>query len=438
MLTTFYNYKTIQDVNVRIQMKSKDKPTWPEQVLAVCFSFSKSFPVNNFCSKTQTETSYLRQTALEGSTTIEDDKCRYQLTCHLLTISLFDMKKLFVLLVHGHVCSVRYDGFLSTGNSFVLTAALVTLIAWTEPSGWLRTDLRKSISVDRNTSLTSISWKDRQIRTDDNKRIKCFALNGNDFIVLSQQSKPNSLGHNQCAAPGFPPVTHNHPPSCWTWYQACPHRSPSWPLHTSWFGKEPWWGLSLQARSTVTNPPPGTWYLLRPQKTFLCLPGRDKERTKIRTVDQLLKSMLTPGQRGTGSKQDKTHKSPLRPKGQDIKSLNDFIVKNGVQTSSAISLEHILIQSCAQDFLIFTHRRMWIQEQIFTYSILWADLINSPLITWGRVWESLGQTAVTAVNLCVCVFVLSSFLPGWTRAACLVWSLHLGSIGPSGSTCNNG
>lgn len=47
---------------------------------------------------------------------------------------------------------------------FVLTAPLGTQMAWTQPSGWLRADLRNSISVDKKTSLRSTSWTDRQIR----------------------------------------------------------------------------------------------------------------------------------------------------------------------------------------------------------------------------------------------------------------------------------
>lgn len=37
-------------------------------------------------------------------------------------------------------------------------------MAWTEPSDWLKADLRNSISVDSNSSLRSINWTDRQIR----------------------------------------------------------------------------------------------------------------------------------------------------------------------------------------------------------------------------------------------------------------------------------
>lgn len=49
-------------------------------------------------------------------------------------------------------------------DGFVLTAPLGTQMAWTEPSDWLRADLRNSISVDKKISLRSISWRDRQIR----------------------------------------------------------------------------------------------------------------------------------------------------------------------------------------------------------------------------------------------------------------------------------
>lgn len=59
-------------------------------------------------------------------------------------------------------CFQVLDNVCSDG--FVLTAPLGTQMAWTEPSDWLRADLRNSISVDKKTSLRSISWKDRQIR----------------------------------------------------------------------------------------------------------------------------------------------------------------------------------------------------------------------------------------------------------------------------------
>lgn len=176
----------------------------------------------------------------------------------------------------------QFCSYCCTGDFDCLNGAFWLAESWSEEVNFCGQEYLTEVDqLERQTDQS----KDRE----DKKRIKCFAFNSHDFVVLSQQSIPNSHnGHNHRAAPGFPPVTHNHPPSYWTWCQACPHRSPSWPLHMSWFGKEPWWDLSLQARSTVTNPPPATWYLLRPQKTFLCLPARDDERTKIRTVDQLL------------------------------------------------------------------------------------------------------------------------------------------------------
>lgn len=87
-----------------------------------------------------------------------------------------------------------------------------------------------------------------------------------------------------------PQLIHSYPPSFRIWCQACPRRNPSWPHHTSWFGKEPLRGLSLQARSTESNPPLVTWCRPSPQKTFLCQPGEDERTavglTYIRTVNQ--------------------------------------------------------------------------------------------------------------------------------------------------------
>lgn len=82
MSTSFYNYKTKGDQYVWIKLKSKDKSTWPKQVFAVCFSFSRSFPVNNFCSKTQTENLIWDRQLWRGQQWLRMTQADWSLTNH--------------------------------------------------------------------------------------------------------------------------------------------------------------------------------------------------------------------------------------------------------------------------------------------------------------------------------------------------------------------
>lgn len=116
------------------KINRNDEPTWLNWVFAVSFRWSKSFPVKSFCSKTQD--------SCEGGQQNADTK-------HILVWNENSFFKLYLTL---YLCS---DGF-------ALTAPLGTQMAWTEPSDWLKADLRNTISVDTNSSLRSISWTDRQ------------------------------------------------------------------------------------------------------------------------------------------------------------------------------------------------------------------------------------------------------------------------------------
>lgn len=66
---------------------------------------------------------------------------------------------------------------LKIKNEFIPTAPLGTRMAWTEPSGWLRAELRNSIWVEEKSSLRSVSWKSKK------QEIKNYTHKKNTFFL---------------------------------------------------------------------------------------------------------------------------------------------------------------------------------------------------------------------------------------------------------------
>lgn len=143
IIKKLYLIKTKGDMSLPVQIDSWLLASVPLNLSQWKVSFSRHRTTTN--------------KSINGTNDISAHKHWYYNKACLIWIK-YILCKFFFIELNPELCSTE-EHFNSINNINIHTAPLGTRMAWTEPSDWLRADLRNSIWVEEKTSLMSVSWE---------------------------------------------------------------------------------------------------------------------------------------------------------------------------------------------------------------------------------------------------------------------------------------